>query len=61
MNVLIALREDALAGLDRFKGRVPHLFENYLRLKHLDRTAAREAIEQPVAEWNRRPRRTRRP
>ncbi len=54
LNVLIALREDALAGLDRFKGRVPHLFENYLRLKHLDRRAAREAVEQPVAEWNRR-------
>src|SRR5918992_1578553 len=54
VNVLIALREDALAGLDRFKGRVPHLFENYLRLKHLDRRAAREAIEKPIAEWNRR-------
>jgi WD40 repeat protein len=54
VNVLIALREDALAGLDRFKGRVPHLFENYLRLKLLDRRAAREAIEKPIAEWNRR-------
>jgi len=53
VNVLIALREDALAGLDRFKGRVPHLFENYLRLKHLDAPAARQAIEKPVAEWNR--------
>ena len=36
VNVLLALREDALASLDRFKGRVPHLFDNYLRLAHLD-------------------------
>jgi WD40 repeat protein len=52
VNALLALREDALAGLDRFKGRVPGLFDNYLRLRHLDEVAGRQAIEGPVARWN---------
>jgi len=53
VNVLIALREDALAGLDRFKGRIPTLFDNYLRVDHLDQAAARAAVEQPLAYVNR--------
>ncbi len=50
---LVSLREDALAVLDRFKVRVPSLFANSLRLDHLDRAAAREAIVGPVEEYNR--------
>jgi hypothetical protein len=50
-NVLIGLREDALASLDRFKGRVPYLFENYLRLEHLEPAAARQAILGPLDVW----------
>ncbi|MEP7200127.1 MAG: AAA family ATPase, partial [Chloroflexota bacterium] len=53
-NFLVSIREDALAKLDRFKGHIPSLFDNYLRIEHLDRDAAREAIEQPLAEYNRR-------
>lgn len=53
-NFLIAIREDGLAQLDRFKGRIPNLFDNYLRILHLDRDAARTAILAPVAEFNRR-------
>ena len=52
VNFLIALREDALAGLDRFKGRMPRLLENYLRLRHLDRAGGRAAIEEPVKQFN---------
>lgn len=52
-NFLISTREDALAKLDRFKGRVSGLFENYLRIDHLDREAARAAIEKPVGQYNR--------
>ncbi|HEY8718861.1 hypothetical protein [Pengzhenrongella sp.] len=52
VNVLLSIREDALAGLDRFKGRIPHLFDNYLRLAPLDRVAARTAIEGPLAHYN---------
>ncbi len=54
VHVLISIREDALAGLDRFKGQVPHLFGNYLRIAHLDRAAATAAIRLPLAEYNRR-------
>ena len=51
-SFLVAIREDALAKLDRFKSRVPNVFGNYLRLPHLDRTAAREAIFGPVDRYN---------
>lgn len=54
VNVLLSLREDELAKLDRFKGRIPRLFDNYLRIAHLDPAAARRAIEGPLAEYNRR-------
>ena len=53
VSFLISVREDALAKLDRFKGRIPSLFDNYLRIDHLDRSAARAAIEKPIAEYNR--------
>lgn len=51
-NVLLCLREDALAKLDVLKTRVPGLFSNYLRLDHLGRDAARSAILGPVERWN---------
>lgn len=52
-HVLVALREDELTVLDRFKGRIPNLFGNYYRLHHLDRVAARSAIEGPLHEFQR--------
>jgi WD40 repeat protein len=52
ISVLLAIREDALARLDRFKGRIPGLFSNYLSLDHLDREAARAAILGPVDRYN---------
>jgi hypothetical protein len=48
VHVLISLREDALARLDQFKGRIRSLFDNYLRIDHLDANAARDAIRLPV-------------
>jgi hypothetical protein len=53
VNFLLSIRDDALAKLDRFKGQIPNLFDNYLRLDHLDRDAARVAIERPIDEYNR--------
>ncbi len=53
-NFLLSLREDALAGLDSFKGYVPNLFDNYLRLGYLDLKGARDAIERPIVEFNKR-------
>lgn len=52
VRVLLSLRDDALAKLDRFKGRIPNLFANYLRLDHLDRRSARDAVEKPVERYN---------
>ena len=44
VHFLLSIREDSLARLDRFKGHVPGLFDHLLRIDHLDRDAAREAI-----------------
>ena len=50
VHVLLGIRDDALAELDAFKGRVPSLFGNVLRLDHLDLEAARSAIVEPLVE-----------
>ena len=54
VNFLLSIREDAWAKLDLFEGRIPRVFANYVRVEHLSRPAAREAIERPIDEWNRR-------
>ncbi len=54
VNVLLSIREDAWAKLDLFEGRIPRLFGNYVRVEHLNRVGAREAIERPIEEWNNR-------
>ncbi len=51
VNVLISLREDSLAKLDRFTGRIPGLFSNTLRLDRLDRASARGAIVRPLERY----------
>jgi WD40 repeat protein len=52
VNVLLALRDDALAELDEFAGRIPELFSNLLRLDRLDRAAGRAAILGPLARYS---------
>jgi len=47
-RVLLSLREDAVAELDRLDGAGSSLFGNLLRLAPLSETAAREAIERPL-------------
>ena len=37
---LVAIREDALAQLDRFRGRIPNLFGSYRRISPLGKGAA---------------------
>lgn len=54
VNVLLSIREDALAKIDRFKGRIPGLYDNYLRIEHLGSAEAREAMTAPLDEHNRR-------
>jgi WD40 repeat protein len=52
VNVLLALRDDALAELDELAGRIPELFSNLLRLDRLDREAGRAAILGPLARYS---------
>ena len=51
-NFLISIREDSLAKMDFFKGRIPNLFDNYLRIEHLSRNDARAAITKPLDQYN---------
>jgi WD40 repeat protein len=51
VNVLVSLREDSLAKLDRFTGRISGLFANTLRLDRLDRASASAAIVKPAARF----------
>jgi WD40 repeat protein len=51
VNILLALRDDALAELDEFAGRIPELFSNLLRLDRLDRAAGKTAILGPLARY----------
>ena len=53
VSFLVTIREDALGRLDRFKGHIPNLFDNYLRTRHLDAAAARAAIVKPLEAYNR--------
>jgi hypothetical protein len=51
---LIALRDDGLAKLDRFRKRIPNLLGNTLRLQRLSVKAAQDAIEGPLRVYNER-------
>ena len=51
VSVLLSLREDTLANLDRFKASIPGILDNYLRLDRLSRDAARAAVERPLQRW----------
>ncbi|MBV9168675.1 MAG: FHA domain-containing protein [Chloroflexi bacterium] len=53
-SVLIVLREEGLASLDRFRIRIPNLLSNRLRLRHLDMRAAESAIRRPLDVYNAR-------
>ncbi|MBD2512650.1 WD40 repeat domain-containing protein [Nostoc muscorum FACHB-395] len=54
LHLLISIREDALAKLDYFKGRIfSNLLDNRIAIKHLNRQAAKDAIEKPITEYNR--------
>jgi WD40 repeat protein len=51
INILVSIREDSLAKLDRFTGQIPGVFANTLRLDRLDRESARAAIVRPVERY----------
>jgi WD40 repeat protein len=52
-NFLIAIREDAYAGLgDLFRGSLPNVYANFLHLDFLDLEGARDAITKPLGRLN---------
>jgi hypothetical protein len=51
-SFLLSLREDGLGKLDRLRARIPDLLGNILRLDHLDRDGAKDAIEKPLRVYN---------
>ncbi|HEX5107941.1 MAG TPA: ATP-binding protein, partial [Vicinamibacterales bacterium] len=53
VSFLLSMREDSIAKLDFFKGRIPNLFDNYLRIDRLRRQQAEEAIVRPLEQFNR--------
>ncbi len=54
VNFLLALREDGLSKLDRFKTRIPNLLSNLLPLYHMNLKAAENAIRKPLDVYNER-------
>jgi len=52
VSVLLGVRDDALAELDRLERYAADILENKLRLEHLNRFEAQEAIEQPLVRYN---------
>src|SRR6185369_4463799 len=47
-NFLVAIREDAVTRLDRFRHAIPDMLGNRLHLEYLDTNGAREAIRKPI-------------
>jgi WD40 repeat protein len=52
VHFLLSVREDAIATLDRFKKRIPALFNNRLRVEFLSRDAALDAVIKPIDVFN---------
>ena len=51
-NVLIAIKEDELARLDRFRLRIAHLLSNTIRISPLDKVNAERALRKPLDTFN---------
>lgn len=51
LHVLISLREDSLAQLDKLRAVIPDILAVTVPLRPLDIRAAEEAIRKPVAVW----------
>jgi hypothetical protein len=52
VRFMVSIREDALAKLDRYEGGIPTLFENFIRIEHLDKEAGEAAITGPIDRYN---------
>ncbi len=52
VRFIVSIREDSLAKLDRYETSIPNLFDNLIRVEHLDKEAAEEAIRSPIDRYN---------
>lgn len=52
VNFIVSYREDAHAKLDFFRKSIPNVYDNCLRIGHLDHDAACAAILKPVEQYN---------
>ncbi len=52
-SVLVSIREDSLAMLDAIDDAIAGLLDHLVRVEHLDREAATQAIERPLERWGR--------
>jgi WD40 repeat protein len=52
IHLLLSMREDSLASLDRLRRRIPQILRNRLELKHLTQEGAQEAIDGPLRVFN---------
>lgn len=48
VSILLSMRDDSLAELDRLGPRIPNLLANVLRIDHLDAQAGEDAIRKPL-------------
>ncbi len=51
VNFLISIDEQCITQLDRFKGTLPNILDNRLKLEHLDEKSACDAILNPVYKF----------
>ena len=54
LSVLIAIREESLAELDRLEEQIPGIFETVIRLDYLERAAAAGSVVDALRVWNER-------
>lgn len=52
VSLLLSIREDAVARLDELAPALPRIFDNTMRLEHLDETSARLAVTGPLERHN---------
>ena len=60
-HVLLAMRQDGVHYLDGMRAYLPQAFDTMIELSHLDADAVREAVEGPIAVYNRQHRPSGRP
>ena len=54
VNFLVAIRDELLADLDRYRSTIPGLYNNLIRLEPVTRTQASQTIQAPVQQRDER-------